>query len=90
MIRFFTAGESHGPGLVIIMEGVPAGLSLDEGFIATQLGRRQKGYGRGGRMLIEQDRAVIHSGVRHGKTLGSPIGMTLENKDWSTGSNRWP
>ena len=79
---FFTAGESHGQGLVIIVEGVPAGLPLNEEFIATQLARRQKGYGRGGRMLIEQDRAHIMSGVRHGHTLGSPIGMTLENKDW--------
>ena len=82
MVRFFTAGESHGQGLVIIVEGVPAGLSLDEEFIAAQLARRQRGYGRGGRMLIEQDRAHIMSGVRHGYTLGSPIGMTLENKDW--------
>ena len=82
MVRFFTAGESHGQGLVIIVEGVPAGLPLDEEFIAAQLARRQKGYGRGGRMLIEQDRAHIMSGVRHGYTLGSPIGMTLENKDW--------
>ncbi len=82
MVRFFTAGESHGQGLVIIVEGVPAGLPLDEEFIAAQLARRQKGYGRGGRMLIEQDRAHIMSGVRHGCTLGSPIGMTLENKDW--------
>ena len=82
MVRFFTAGESHGQGLVIIVEGVPAGLPLDEEFIANQLARRQRGYGRGGRMLIEQDRAHIMSGVRHGYTLGSPIGMTLENKDW--------
>ena len=82
MVRFFTAGESHGQGLVIIVEGIPAGLPLDEEFIATQLARRQRGYGRGGRMLIEQDRAHIMSGVRHGYTLGSPIGMTLENKDW--------
>ena len=83
MVRFFTAGESHGQGLVIIVEGVPAGLPLDEEFIAAQLARRQRGYGRGGRMLIEQDRAHIMSGVRHGYTLGSPIGMTLENKDWA-------
>ena len=82
MIRFFTAGESHGPGLTIIVEGVPAGLLLSEDYIAVQLGRRQKGYGRGGRMLIEQDRAQIMSGVRHGRTLGSPIGMSIENKDW--------
>ena len=82
MIRFFTAGESHGPGLVIIVEGIPAGLTLNEDYIGVQLGRRQKGYGRGGRMLIEQDHATIISGVRHGRTLGSPIGMTMENKDW--------
>ena len=82
MIRFFTAGESHGPGLTIIVEGVPAGLLISEDYIAVQLGRRQKGYGRGGRMLIEQDRARIMSGVRHGRTLGSPIGMSIENKDW--------
>jgi len=82
MVRFFTAGESHGQGLVIIVEGIPAGLPLTEDYIAIHLGRRQRGYGRGGRMQIEQDRAHIMSGVRHGRTLGSPIGMTLENKDW--------
>ncbi len=82
MVKFSTAGESHGQGLVIILEGVPAGLSISEDYIAVHLGRRQKGYGRGGRMLIEQDRAKIISGVRHGLTLGSPIGMTVENKDW--------
>ena len=83
MIRWFTAGESHGPGLMIIVEGIPAGLSVSEDYIGVHLGRRQKGYGRGGRMLIEQDHARIMSGVRHGKTLGSPIGMTIENKDWA-------
>ena len=83
MVRFFTAGESHGEGLVIILEGVPAGLTISEDYIAGHLARRQKGYGRGGRMLIEQDWAHIMSGVRHGRTLGSPIGMTLENRDWS-------
>ena len=83
MVRFFTAGESHGRGLIIIVEGVPAGLPLGEEYIATHLARRQKGYGRGGRMLIEQDYAHIMSGVRHGYTLGSPIGMVLENKDWA-------
>jgi len=82
MFRFLTAGESHGPGLTVIVEGVPAGVSLTEEYVATQLARRQKGYGRGGRMLIEQDHAVITSGVRQGRTLGSPIGMTMENKDW--------
>ena len=83
MVKFFTAGESHGQGLVIIMEGVPAGLLISEDYIGVHLARRQKGYGRGGRMLIEQDRAKIISGVRHGRTLGSPIGMTVENKDWA-------
>ena len=82
MIRWFTAGESHGQGLVIIVEGIPAALSIGEDYIGVQLARRQRGYGRGGRMLIEQDRASIISGVRHGQTLGSPIGMTMENKDW--------
>jgi len=83
MIRWFTAGESHGQGLVIIVEGIPAALPIGEDYIAGHLARRQKGYGRGGRMLIEQDHARIMSGVRHGKTLGSPIGMTIENKDWA-------
>ena len=82
MVRFLTAGESHGQGLVIIVEGIPAGLPLTEEHIAGHLARRQRGYGRGGRMLIEQDRAHIISGVRHGSTLGSPIGMTIENNDW--------
>jgi chorismate synthase len=82
MVRYLTAGESHGQGLIIIVEGVPAGLPISEEYIATHLARRQRGYGRGGRMLIEQDRAHIVSGVRHGHTLGSPIGMTLDNKDW--------
>ena len=82
MVRFFTAGEYNGQGLVIIVEGIPANLEIGEDYIATHLARRQRGYGRGGRMLIEQDRAHILSGVRHGYTLGSPIGMTLENKDW--------
>lgn len=83
MIRWFTAGESHGQGLMVIMEGVPAALPLSEEYIGAQLARRQRGYGRGGRMLIEQDWARIMAGVRHGHTLGSPIGMTIENKDWA-------
>ena len=83
MIRWFTAGESHGQGLMIIMEGVPAALPLSEEYIGVQLARRQRGYGRGGRMLIEQDWAHLMTGVRHGLTLGSPIGMTIENKDWA-------
>jgi chorismate synthase len=82
VLRFLTAGESHGKGLVVIVEGIPAGLPLSEDFIAIDLGRRQKGYGRGRRQKIEQDRAEIISGVRHGLTLGSPIALTIQNRDW--------
>ncbi len=81
-LKFLTAGESHGRGLLGILEGLPAGLEISEDYIAVQLVRRQKGHGRGGRMKIEQDRAEIWSGVRHGKTLGSPIGLLIHNKDW--------
>ena len=80
--RFLTAGESHGPSLVTIVEGIPAGVPLKAEQINQQLSRRQKGYGRGGRMKIEQDRVEILSGVRAGKTLGSPITLKVENKDW--------
>jgi chorismate synthase len=82
VLRFLPAGESHGKGLVVIIEGVPAGLPLSEDAIAVDLARRQKGYGRGRRQKIEQDRAEIVSGVRHGLTLGSPISLTIENRDW--------
>ncbi|MEE9401452.1 MAG: chorismate synthase, partial [Dehalococcoidia bacterium] len=82
MFRFLTAGESHGKGLVAIIEGVPAGLALDEDSIARDLARRQGGYGRGARMDIEQDRAEILSGVRHGLTMGSPISLLIWNRDW--------
>ncbi len=81
-LRFLTSGESHGRSLVGILEGIPAGLSLSEADINSELIRRQKGYGRGGRMKIESDRAIILSGVRWGKTLGSPISFFIENKDW--------
>jgi chorismate synthase len=81
--RYLTAGESHGKGLTIILDGVPAGLPLTEEYIAVDLRRRQGGYGRGRRQKIEQDRAEIRSGVRHGKTLGSPIALLIENKDWA-------
>jgi chorismate synthase len=80
--RFLTAGESHGKGLTMVVEGVPAGLRLAEDDIAGDLRRRQGGYGRGGRMKIEKDRAEITSGVRHGFTLGSPIALWVENKDF--------
>ena len=82
MFRFLTAGESHGRGLVAIIEGVPAGLALDEDYIACDLARRQAGYGRGARMEIERDRAEILSGVRHGITMGSPISLLIWNRDW--------
>jgi len=82
MIRFLTAGESHGKCLTLIIEGVPAGLRLSALDINADLKRRQMGYGRGGRMKIESDRAEITSGVRAGKTLGSPIALTIQNKDW--------
>lgn len=82
MIRFTTAGESHGRALVAIVEGLPAGMPVDLEQINHELKRRQWGYGRGGRMKIEQDRVEILSGVRHGLTLGSPIALMIENKDW--------
>ena len=82
MFRFTTAGESHGRALVAIVEGLPAGVAVDAGLINRELERRQWGYGRGGRMKIEQDRAEILSGVRHGRTLGSPVALMIENKDW--------
>ncbi len=81
--RFLTAGESHGKALVAIIEGVPAGFSIDEDFINNELKRRQGGYGRGGRMKIESDVVEILSGVRFGKTLGSPITLMIRNKDFS-------
>jgi len=82
MIRYFTAGESHGPQLTAIVEGIPSGLSLTEEVINIDLARRQMGYGRGGRMLIEKDTVNILSGVRWGKTIGSPITLGIQNKDW--------
>ncbi len=82
MLRYCTAGESHGPLLLGILEGMPAGLSLVVDDMNRDLARRQIGYGRGGRMRIEQDRAEIVSGVRFGRTLGSPIGLLIRNKDW--------
>jgi len=81
-IRFLTAGESHGQALTAIIEGIPAGLTISEENIEHELRRRQRGYGRGGRMQIEKDRARILSGVRYGRTLGSPISLLIENKDW--------
>jgi chorismate synthase len=82
MLRFSTAGESHGESLVALISGLPAGVPVDQAWLDHELWRRQQGYGRGGRMRIEKDTAHILSGVRHGKTIGSPIAMTLANKDW--------
>ena len=82
MLRFLTAGESHGKGLVAILEGVPAGLALDFDAVTAELRRRQGGYGRGRRMAIESDRAEPLSGVRHGVTTGAPIALFIPNKDW--------
>jgi len=82
MLRFLTAGESHGRALVAIVEGVPAGLSIDFDAITSELRRRQTGYGRGRRMLIESDRAEALSGIRHGETTGGPIALLIPNRDW--------
>lgn len=82
MLRFLTAGESHGPMLTLIVEGLPANLEINEENINQALARRQKGYGRGGRMLIEKDKAQVVAGVRFGKTMGSPVSIVIENKDW--------
>ena len=86
-LKYLTAGESHGKGLIGILDNIPAGLEISEEYIANQLFRRQQGHGRGGRMKIEKDFAEIYTGVRHGKTIGSPIGLILPNNDfknWST------
>jgi chorismate synthase len=92
-LRFTTAGESHGPGLTAIVEGLPAGLELRPEDIDRDLARRQLGHGRGGRMKIEKDRAQVTAGLRHGRTLGSPVAMWIENRDyqnWEERMNPWP
>lgn len=81
-MHYITAGESHGPKLTAIIEGVPAGLRLDEATFTNDMARRQSGYGRGGRQLIERDRATVISGVRFSKTTGAPIAIEVENRDW--------
>jgi chorismate synthase len=82
MLRFYTAGESHGQGLVAVLLGLPAGVEIDFAYVDRELKRRMGGYGRGGRMKIERDRAQFLSGVRHGRTIGSPITVLIENHDW--------
>ncbi|WP_234570624.1 chorismate synthase [Rhodohalobacter sp. 614A] len=90
MFRYFTAGESHGPGLTGIVEGVPAGLELTEDYIEQHLIRRQKGYGRGGRMAFEKDHANIQSGVRFSKTTGAPIAFLMTNRAYEKDDSNWP
>lgn len=90
MLRFQTAGESHGEALVATLTGVPAGLAIDQAFIDRELWRRQQGFGRGGRMKIERDSAHILSGVHHGKTIGSPIAILIQNNDWKNWQESLP
>ena len=90
MLRYFTAGESHGEALVAFLSGMPAGLSIDQSFVDRELWRRQQGYGRGGRMKIEADKAHFLSGVRHGKTIGSPISVMIQNRDWKNWTESLP
>jgi chorismate synthase len=92
-LRVITAGESHGPGLTCVVEGLPAGLELDHEAINRDMARRQLGHGRGGRMKIERDAAQVSSGLRHGRTLGGPIALTIPNRDyanWEERMNPWP
>src|SRR6516165_8978396 len=81
-LKLTTAGESHGPRLTAILEGIPAGLTIDPPFVAREMARRQHGYGRGGRMKIEKDEAIFEGGVRGGVTLGSPIAIGIANRDY--------
>jgi chorismate synthase len=90
MIRFETAGESHGEALIALISGLPAGLPVDLEFVNRELWRRQQGYGRGGRMKIETDKAHVLSGVRHGKTIGSPIAIEIANHDWKNWEEKLP
>ena len=90
MLRYYTAGESHGEALVGVLSGMPAGLKIDQAFVDHELWRRQQGYGRGGRMKIEKDHAHILSGVRNGKSIGSPISVLLQNRDWQNWQESLP
>jgi chorismate synthase len=90
MIRFSTAGESHGEALIALVSGLPAGVPIDLEFINRELWRRQQGYGRGGRMKIETDKAHVLSGVRHGKTIGTPIAIEIANRDWKNWEEKLP
>jgi chorismate synthase len=90
MLRFHTAGESHGEALIALISGIPAGLGIDQAFVDRELWRRQQGYGRGGRMRIEKDAAHFLSGVRQGQTIGSPISIELKNRDWENWQESLP
>ena len=90
MLRFSTAGESHGESLIALVSGMPAGVPIDQNYVNRELWRRQQGYGRGGRMRIEQDTAHILSGVRHGQTIGSPIAIEIANRDWKNWTDVLP
>jgi chorismate synthase len=90
MLRYFTSGESHGEALVAFLSGLPAGLAVDQEFVDRELWRRQQGFGRGGRMKIETDRAHFLSGVHHGKTIASPIAVLLANRDWQNWKESLP
>src|SRR5580692_3199886 len=90
MLRFVTAGESHGQALVAWISGLPAGLAVDQEFIQRELHRRQLGYGRGARQRIEKDQAEIFAGVRHGKTIGAPVALRIENRDWKNWEKALP
>src|SRR6266550_2974807 len=93
LLRLTTAGESHGPGLVAVLQGLPAGLELSADDIDRDLARRQLGHGRGGRMKIESDRATVWGGIRHGRTLGGPVALLIENRDhanWAERMSPWP
>src|SRR6266446_7844312 len=90
MLRFYTAGESHGQALLAFVSGLPASLPIDVDFINHELHRRQLGYGRGGRQKIEKDRADIFAGVRHGKTIGAPVALRIEHRDWANWEKALP
>src|SRR5437879_122233 len=90
MLRFYTSGESHGEALVAVISGIPAGLTIDQAFVDRELWRRQQGFGRGGRMRIESDRAHFLSGVRNGHSIGSPISIQLKNEDWKNWEEALP
>src|SRR5689334_12405432 len=90
MLRFVTAGESHGQALIAWVSGLPCGVPVDLEFIARELHRRQLGYGRGGRQKIEKDRAEALAGIRHGQTIGAPIALKIENRDWANWEKALP